>query len=89
VTGISFLGAGTIIRRRQSQPVEGLTTAASMLFSASQGICVALHLFWLAVGVTFLALVALRGVGWVDRFRAKVRKRSADDTARGASATRN
>jgi len=32
ITGISFLGAGTIIFRNQDETVEGLTTAASILY---------------------------------------------------------
>ena len=37
VTGISFLGAGTIFRDRSNNKVEGLTTAASLLFAAAVG----------------------------------------------------
>ncbi len=66
ITGISFLGAGTIIYHRSEQAVEGLTTAASILFAASVGISVGLKQFTLAIGVTFLALVALRGVNYIQ-----------------------
>ena len=34
ITGISFLGAGTIIRHRGDDRVEGITTAASLLMMA-------------------------------------------------------
>jgi putative Mg2+ transporter-C (MgtC) family protein len=54
VIGISFLGAGTIFRREKSDHVEGLTTAASLLFSGTLGISVALRQFVLAVGATAL-----------------------------------
>jgi putative Mg2+ transporter-C (MgtC) family protein len=71
VTGVSFLGAGTILRRGRERQVEGLTTAASLLVSATVGMCVALAKWVLAVGVTLLALLTLRGVGrlvqWLDR----------------------
>ena len=33
VTGISFLGAGTIFRSKRNEEIEGLTTAASILSS--------------------------------------------------------
>jgi putative Mg2+ transporter-C (MgtC) family protein len=66
VTGISFLGAGTIVLRRGKQQVEGLTTAASILFTAAVGVCVALAQFVLAVGATLLVLVTLRGVGLLE-----------------------
>ena len=71
VTGISFLGAGTIFRRDASEQVQGLTTAASILLCAAIGISVALRQFVLAIGVTILALLVLRGLTgvetWVNR----------------------
>lgn len=67
VTGISFLGAGTIFRRSSSEQVQGLTTAASILLCAAIGISVALRQFVLAVGVTLLALVVLRGLTGVEK----------------------
>ena len=58
--GISFLGAGTILRRKHGESVEGLTTAASILFTAGLGISVALSQYIVAVGATLLALITLR-----------------------------
>jgi putative Mg2+ transporter-C (MgtC) family protein len=73
ITGVSFLGAGTIIRHSSTRRVEGLTTAASILFAAAVGVCVALSQLVLAVGVTALVLVTLRGVGhfeqWLEQRR--------------------
>jgi putative Mg2+ transporter-C (MgtC) family protein len=68
IVGISFLGAGTIFRNRagNGQPVEGLTTAASILYTAIVGIAVSMEEYVLAVGATVLALLVnfgLRGVG--------------------------
>jgi len=63
ITGISFLGAGTIIRRRQDDHVEGLTTAAIILLAGGIGICVALNQFILAIGVTILGLIVARILG--------------------------
>lgn len=61
VTGVSFLGAGTIFRNKDKEStVEGLTTAASILFVAVIGISVALSQFISAVGATLLILVTLR-----------------------------
>lgn len=67
VTGISFLGAGTIFRRDRTEQVEGLTTAASILLCAAIGISVALRQFVLAVGVTLLALFVLRGLTGIEK----------------------
>jgi len=41
IAGVSFLGAGTIFRRPDQDRVEGLTTAASLLFVAAIGVSVA------------------------------------------------
>ena len=71
VTGISFLGAGTIFRRDRTEQVEGLTTAASILLCAAIGISVALRQFVLALGVTVLALIVLRGLTGIERRLAK------------------
>lgn len=67
ITGVSFLGAGTIIRRGGEDRVKGLTTAAALLFVASVGICVALSKPLLAIGVTVIALATLRGVVYLER----------------------
>lgn len=66
ITGVSFLGAGTIIRGG-SDKVHGLTTAATLLFVASVGICVALSKIVIAIGVTLIALITLRGMGYIER----------------------
>jgi putative Mg2+ transporter-C (MgtC) family protein len=67
IAGISFLGAGTIFRHPKKQHVEGLTTAASLLFSGAIGVCVALRQFVLALAVTLLTLTVLRGVEFIER----------------------
>jgi|SRR5690625_449875 len=80
ITGISFLGAGTIIFRDQGETVEGLTTAASILFVAGIGIGVALHQYLLASILTILAIVVLMGLGYLERFIAQFRQRYYDNT---------
>lgn len=59
IAGVSFLGAGTIFRRKQADQLEGLTTAASLLFVAGIGVSVAASRLLLAVGVTLLAFLVL------------------------------
>lgn len=65
VAGVSFLGAGTIFQRRQAQTVEGLTTAASLLFVAGVGISVASDRIVLALGATLLVTVVLASSRWI------------------------
>lgn len=72
VAGVTFLGAGTIIRRSTDDQTEGLTTAASLLFVAAIGVAVATYYFILAVGATLLALIILRLPHWLpNKIKAK------------------
>lgn len=57
VTGIGFLGAGTIFRAEDH--VYGLTTAATLWFAAALGILIVAGLGWIAVFTTIIALLAL------------------------------
>ncbi len=75
ITGVSFLGAGTIIRSRAGGQVEGLTTAATLLVAAAVGVCVALSQILLAVGITILVLITLRGLGFAEKWLVGKRER--------------
>src|SRR5918912_2922780 len=57
VSGIGFIGAGTIILRREV--VKGLTTAASIWAVAAVGLAVGGGMFLAAVSATLLALALL------------------------------
>ena len=76
VMGISFIGAGTIIAGGRHR-VHGLTTAASIFFVSTIGICVALSQIIAAVGATALALVVLHVLHPLGR---RVEKRHAADS---------
>jgi putative Mg2+ transporter-C (MgtC) family protein len=78
VTGVSFLGAGTIIRRDPEHGVEGLTTAASLLLAAAVGISIALSQWVAAVGTTALVLIVLRVVSSVERWFAERHRQTAE-----------
>lgn len=82
ITGISFLGAGTIIFRNKDETVEGLTTAASILFVAAIGIAVALERYLLAAILTVLAIVILYGLGYIERFIQQIRQRLYNDQSK-------
>jgi len=66
ITGISFLGAGTIIFKDQIDTVEGLTTAASILFVAGIGMAVALNLYILSFLLTTMVILILLVLGFVQ-----------------------
>jgi putative Mg2+ transporter-C (MgtC) family protein len=75
IAALGFIGAGTIFRRSAKQ-VEGLTTAAAMIFTGSIGVSAALQQWWLAIGSTVLALIVLRGA-WLLEQRAIDAKRES------------
>jgi putative Mg2+ transporter-C (MgtC) family protein len=74
VTGISFLGAGTIIVHR-GRSVEGLTTAASILLVSALGMTTALGAWRLAAMITVLTLLILGGIGLVEQHIARHRRK--------------
>ncbi len=64
ITGIGFLGAGTIIQARGS--VKGLTSAATIWVVAGVGMCAGLGLFYLALLVSFVVVFILLILGRVE-----------------------
>lgn len=71
-TGVAFLGAGTIVFRRQQGVVEGLTTAASLLLVAAISMAVTVDLKLLGVGVTLLSFTVLTALRAVEEHIGKV-----------------
>lgn len=65
--GISFIGAGVILRDVKTRTVEGLTTAATVWVTAAFGIACALAAWRIVAVATVLALVLLFAVGWTER----------------------
>jgi len=70
ITGIGFLGAGTIIHSRSA--VRGLTTAASLWVVAGIGLAVGCGLYFGAILTTALTIVALLLFGQIEH--AMIRK---------------
>jgi putative Mg2+ transporter-C (MgtC) family protein len=64
ITGIGFLGAGTIIREREG--VKGLTTAASLWVVAGIGLAVGSGFYRAAIYSTLLSLVALVFLRYIE-----------------------
>jgi putative Mg2+ transporter-C (MgtC) family protein len=69
ITGIGFLGAGTIIRGQTEQSVRGLTTAASIWLAAAIGIACALGHWMLVLSACALGLLVLT----IDRVERRVK----------------
>lgn len=74
VSGIGFLGAGTILMR--GEVVKGLTTAASLWAVAAIGLAVGAGLYVAAVATTLIVLIILAGVKPLEeRMRERVQTR--------------
>ena len=73
ITGIGFLGAGSILRTGGS--VRGLTTAATIWVVAAIGVAVGRGDVPLALGLTALTFLVLRGFRIVERFYDRHRGR--------------
>jgi len=65
MTGIGFLGAGVIFEQGFFN-VAGLTTAASLWFTAALGIIFGLGFYYPAVLATFAALFTLATLRWLE-----------------------
>jgi putative Mg2+ transporter-C (MgtC) family protein len=78
VTGVGFLGAGSILR--QGEEVRGLTTAASVWVSAAIGMAVGFGYYTTAVIATVFVLITLVVLRWVENrfFPAKRNRRATD-----------
>jgi putative Mg2+ transporter-C (MgtC) family protein len=89
VTGIGFLGAGTIWRSGSDRIIYGLTTAASIWVAASLGMLAGFGLYVLAVGCAVLGFAVLRLLKELETAplafrRPRLRRAAAGAAARGA-----
>jgi len=72
-TGIGFIGAGAILKRREEPKIEGLTTAAGIWMTAAAGVAAGLG----RIGLALLSpWVILSLVGFIEPRIAKGRVRA-------------
>lgn len=74
VSGIGFLGAGTIIVTRRNQ-IRGLTTAAGLWASACVGLAIGIGLYEIALVGGLAVVIVLTSLGHWDFF---IRRRARD-----------
>ena len=65
VTGIGFLGAGTILHTRGT--ITGLTSAATIWVVAAIGLTAGAGFLFEALGATITVMLVLEGMGWIER----------------------
>lgn len=66
VTGIGFVGAGTILKKESEQAIQGVTTSAGIWMAAAIGVTVGLGGLGLALMATILAVIVLRATVWME-----------------------
>lgn len=66
-TGVGFIGAGAILKRRDEREIEGLTTAAGIYMTAATGVAVGLGRLGLALISVSMAFVVLGVLGCFRR----------------------
>ena len=82
VSGIGFIGAGTIIFRKSENVVSGLTTAAGLWVTSAIGMTAGAGMYLLAVVATALVLMCLEGSDFIHH---KIfHEESAKDEAQGS-----
>lgn len=79
IVGISFIGAGTVLKSEKDHNVYYLTTAASILLAAGIGISVSLEKYALAAGLTTLVVLVNAAVGSIEQKFLGKNRRHIDD----------
>ncbi len=82
IVGISFIGAGTVLKSEKDHNVYYLTTAASILFAAAIGITVSLEKLALAGALTLLVVLVNAAVGGIEQKYLGKGKRESDGVHR-------
>ncbi len=73
VSGIGFLGAGTILAAQSTKKIIGLTTAASIWAVAAVGLAAGAGLLFMAGLTALLILITLRALRRIDRMLSRTR----------------
>ena len=79
VSGIGFIGAGTIIFRKSENIVSGLTTAAGLWVTAAIGLACGGGMYILSIATTLMVLVGLEAFNFFLRKIDKRRKAKTEE----------
>jgi putative Mg2+ transporter-C (MgtC) family protein len=74
ITGIGFLGAGSILKLSEERDIQGLTTAAGIWMTAAIGVAVGLGSLGLALLGAVLTLIILAVLGPLESRMSKAEK---------------
>jgi putative Mg2+ transporter-C (MgtC) family protein len=76
ITGIGFVGAGSILKREEDKKIEGVTTSAAIWMAAAIGVACGLGGLGLALIATLLTLVVLRITFWFENRTLKTQRKN-------------
>lgn len=74
VTGIGFIGAGTILKLNEEREIQGLTTAAGLWMTAAIGVAVGLGILGVALIGTVVTVLVLVLEHFIDSRRNTQKK---------------
>jgi len=74
VTGVGFIGAGSILKLSHERDIQGLTTAAGLWMTAAIGIACGVGTIGIALLSAVLTVILLALAGVIERSEAKKRK---------------
>ena len=80
LTGIGFIGAGSILKLSEERDIQGLTTAAGVWMTAAIGVTVGLGSLGVALFSTLLAVIILALVHAIESRAEKGRVAKVEDT---------
>jgi len=80
VTGIGFIGAGSILKLNEERDVQGLTTSAGVWMTAAIGVAVGLGSLGVAILSTIFTLIIL---SFATRFEHRADERRAGEAEAG------
>ena len=74
ISGIGFLGAGTILLKKGNSQITGLTTAAGLWATAAIGIAAGFGMFWVSIaaaGICVMAFTVLSRLEFKLRYKSQ------------------
>jgi putative Mg2+ transporter-C (MgtC) family protein len=79
ITGIGFIGAGSILKLSEEHAIRGLTTSASIWVTAAVGVAVGLGSVGVALLSTLLALIVLALVGRLEHRNGRQKQTDTEE----------
>lgn len=83
VTGIGFIGAGSIMKIDNERDVKGLTSAAGIWITAAIGVVIGLGELGLGLITTVITLIVLTAVSSFELWTARHQKKAAVEQVKG------